>query len=310
MPGPKDYYKTLGVDDKADAKTIKNQFRRLARKYHPDVSGAGGEEKFKEINEAYEVLSDPKKRAEYDSLRRGFAARQARNQGSGFQRVSTDWDSGDFSEWGHLFEDLFGGAGGRTAARERAVPEETVQLTLEQVATGTVVALTVQDFKPCVVCHGQDPRCPRCQGAGQVAEPSRFDVTVPPGVEEGTLLRVGRHAQLKVSVLPHPRFVRQGADLRGQLMVAVPLAATGGELRVAPLLGEPVIVKIPVHTNHGKILRLKGLGLPVRGTRRVGDLLLEVVLRFPEPFAAADDRLYQELRGQHAETGGEVRAPR
>lgn len=313
MPAPKDYYKILGVDENADEKTIKSAYRRLARQYHPDVSGKAGEEKFKEINEAHEVLSDPAKRQEYDRLRRSWANRQARNQGPGFQRVTTDWDPGEFSDWGSLFEDLFAGTATtqtRTVTRERAAPTETVRLTLEQVATGTTVALTVSEVRPCVVCHGTDPDCPRCGGLGQVAEPKKFDVTIPPGVEEGAVLRVGSHARLKVEIAPHPRFVRHGADLHGRLMVAVPVAATGGEVRVQPLVGEAVMVKIPPHTNHGRILRLKGLGLPERGKKTRGDLLLEVTLRFPEPFTAADDQLYAQLRAQHDEVGGEIRAPR
>ncbi|NMP24003.1 DnaJ C-terminal domain-containing protein [Sulfobacillus harzensis] len=309
MAAPKDYYQVLEVDEKADQATIKKAYHRLARKYHPDVSGKAGEEKFKEINEAYEALSDPKKRAEYDRLRRSYAERQSRRRGPGFERVSYDWSPEDFEGFGSIFEDLFTG-GGFGTRQSVEVPEEVVQLTLEQVMMGTTVNLTVNEVHPCVVCHGRDRSCPRCGGVGQVSEPRRFDVSIPPGVEDGAVLRVGEHARLKVEVAPHPRFRRQGDNLLGQLLVAVPVAAVGGDVSVQPLVGAPVMVTIPRHTNHGRVLRLKGMGLPHRGTSIKGDMLLEVALRFPEPFNEQDDRLYHELRHQHQEVGGEIHAPR
>lgn len=312
MAAPKDYYKILGVDEKADAKAIKSQYRRLARKYHPDIGGKASEDKFKEINEAYEVLSEPEKRAEYDRLRYNFAHRQARSRGPGFQRVGYDWNEADLGDWGNIFEDLFGGrgAGAETATRRTHVPEETVAVTLEQVALGATVSMTVSQRIPCPVCYGRDPNCPRCGGLGQVEMPKKYDVKIPPGVEDGTILRVGDYARLKVEIQPHPRFVPHHKDLRGQVMVSVPVAAVGGEVRITPLVGEPVVVKIPPHTNHGKVLRLKGLGLPGRGGKGRGDLFLEVALRFPEPFTEEDDQAYQRIKQIHSEEGGDIHAPR
>ena len=310
MPRPKDYYKILEVDEKTDSAAIKKAYHRLARRYHPDVSGKAGEEKFKEINEAYEVLSDPDRRAEYDRMRRGYAESQSRGQGQGFRRVTHDWPPEDAGGFGSFFEDLFSGRVNRPQAEPRNVPEETVRLTLEQVAQGTTVNLTVNDVRECVVCHGRDSGCPRCGGLGQVSEPRSYDVAVPVGVEDGDVLKVGEHARLKVEVVPHPRFQRQKDNLVGRLMVAVPVAAAGGEVSVRPLIGEAVAVTIPRHTNHGRMLRLKGMGLQHRGSQVKGDMLLEVVLRFAEPFTAEDDALYETLRAHHQETGGEVRAPR
>lgn len=313
MAAPQDYYKILEVPETADTATIKKAYHRLARKYHPDVSGKAGEEQFKAINEAYQVLSDPKKRAEYDRLRQGYAYRQSRRQGPGFRRVERDFATDDWDGWGSIFEDLFSGATGTSAGRSsaEAPPQETVRLTLEQVATGTSVDLTVNDVSECVVCHGHDPDCPRCGGLGRVSEPKRFAVSVPPGVEDGTVLRVGPHAHLKVEVAPHPRFARQGDNLVGKLMVSVPVAAVGGEVAVAPLIGDSVVVKIPRHSNHGRILRLKGLGLPHRGKAgQRGDMLLELVLRFPEPFNPEEDALYEQIKHLHQEVGGEIHAPR
>ncbi len=311
MAAPKDYYKILEVEEKADQDTIKKSYRRLARKYHPDVSGKSGEDKFKDINEAYEVLSDPKKRREYDQMRMGYAHRQARNQGPGYQRVT--FDDG-FGEWGSIFEDLFSQAGAdsgfsTTRTQTQHVPEETVTLTLEQVARGETVQLTVSEPQICPVCHGRNANCTRCGGLGQVMEPRKFSVSIPPGLESGSVLRVGSHAKLRVEVAANPRFVRQGNNLLGKLMVPVPLAAMGGEVPVKPLIGDVVMVKVPPHTNQGKVLRLRGWGLVQRGTDVKGDLLLEVTLRFPEPFTAEDDQLYQKLRENHKEVGGEIHAP-
>lgn len=310
MPAPKDYYQILEVDEKADQDSIKKSYHRLARKYHPDVSGKSGEDRFKEINEAYEVLSDARKRAEYDRLRRGYAERESRRQGQGFRRVAHDWSPEDLGGFGTLFEDLFSGGPERTRQTARSVPEESVRISLEQVATGTRVNLTINDVKDCVVCHGRDSSCPRCGGLGQVAEPRRFDVTVPPGVMDGDVLKVGEHAKLRIEVAPHPRFIRQRDNVLGRLMVAVPVAAVGGEVPVQPLVGDEMMVKIPPRTNHGRMLRLKGMGLAHRGTSVKGDMLLEVVLRFPEPITEEDEVLYRQLLTYHQDSGGEIRAPR
>lgn len=312
MPAPKDYYSILGVNETADAKAIKAAYHKLARQYHPDVSGKAGEEKFKDINEAYEVLSDTKKRQEYDGLRRGFAHRQARSRGAGFQRVAHDWAPGDLGDFGSIFDDLFSGASQsrREPSQARPVPEDTVRITLEQVATGTKINLSIDEVRPCLACHGRDPRCAACGGLGQVSEPKKFDVNVPAGIADGAVLRVGDHARLTVEVAPHPRFVRQGDHLVGRLMVSVPVAATGGEVSIKPLLGDPMMVKIPRHTNQGKTLRLRGMGLPHRGSASQGDMLLEVSLRFPEPFTDQDDQAYGTLREIHTELGGEIHAPR
>ncbi len=315
MAGPKDYYKILQIDPHADETTIKRAYRKLARRYHPDVGGKGNEERFKEINEAYQVLSNRQKRAEYDRLRMGYANRASQSWGPGFRRVRTERArSQDAEDWTSLFEDLFG-AGGWTSTNgtppgATQVPEQQVSIGLEDVARGTQVTLTVESMEPCPNCRGTSVECPRCGGLGSVTAPKNFTVKIPPGVPDGAVLRVGEHARLRVAVRDHPRFVRQGKDLRGRLRVAVPLAVIGGQIAFKPLVGEQVSVKIPSHTNAGKVLRLRGLGLPERGKNEKGDLLLEVELMFPEPFRPEDDRLYQQLLKGHHDVGGEIYAPR
>lgn len=309
----KNYYQVLGIAENAEDAVIKKAFRELARKYHPDVAGAAGEEKFKEINEAYDILSDPKKRAEYDRMRRGFANREARSHGPGYDRVPHDWgNAGNTADWGSIFDDLFSNfSGGNGAGRpEASIPEETVALTLEQVATGTELNLSIPEIQRCPVCHGTKPDCSRCGGVGQVQEHKKFAVKIPQGVADGDVIRVGEYARLKIQVSPHPRFVRQGDNLMGRLVLTVPVAAVGGQVDIAPLVGKSIALTIPPHTNYGKTMRLKGLGLPKKGGAGAGDLLLEVALRFPEPFSAQDDALYQDLLKNHREVGGEIHAPR
>lgn len=311
MPAPKDYYKILEVDEKADAKAIKSAYHRLARKYHPDVGGKGNEERFKSINEAYQILSDPKKRQEYDRMRFGYANREARRQGPGYRRVNRDWAGSGPDDFSSIFEDLFGGNfSTEPPGPSRTVPEETVSVSLEQVLKGGTVNISISQMTICPVCQGTNPDCARCGGLGSVMEPKKYTVTIPPGVEDGAVLRVGEMARLRVHVAPHPRFVRQGTTLRGRLMVSAPLAAVGGEVPIRTLAGDEVMVRIPPHTDTGKVLRLKGMGLPRRGGGEKGDLLLEITLFLPQPLTDQEERLYRELLPLHTERGGEIHAPR
>ncbi len=318
MAGPKDYYKALEVDERADAKAIKAAYRRLARKYHPDVGGKGQEERFKAINEAYQVLSDPTKRSEYDRLRRGYASRNSTSWGDGFHRVEREPSPGGAADdWSSIFEDLFTSSGSFSsgtsspgASRTSDVPENEMAIGLEQVSEGSQISVTVEELESCPQCHGASLECQRCGGLGRVNVPKKFDVTIPPGIRDGTVLKVGDHARIRVKVREHPRFVRQGKNLRARLRVAVPIAAMGGEVEIKPLTGETMTIKVPPHTNAGKVLRLRGLGLPERGQPSRGDLLLEVELMFPEPFSEEDDRLYRDLSNVHSDHGGEIYAPR
>jgi molecular chaperone DnaJ len=226
----KDYYKTLGVDRQADAKAIKQAYRRLARKHHPDLNpgkkGAG--ERFKEINEAYEVLSDPEKRRRYDTLGADWQryAEGAPGGGPGFQdfggyRVHVDpgGDAGDFSEFfrtffgdlggrarggrtgraedGRPFEEAFGGRGpfGRARGPRRGDDVQApVEITLEEAAQGTRRTLDLPLPEPCSTCGGTGRQgqavCPTCHGTGETTRVSRVEVKIPAGVRDGSRVRV------------------------------------------------------------------------------------------------------------------------
>ena len=323
----KDYYKILDVPRNADEKAIRQAFRRLARQYHPDVNkDKDAESRFKEINEAYQVLNDKERRAKYDQvlemrehgggwedILRGAGAGAGRD-GSTF-RVYTTGDPGQFSEF---FEQLFGGLGGggfgesafgtaarrgrartrprgdagidieellrrQQAAQAPADVEGTVEITLEEAFRGTKRTVTL----------------PAADG-----RPARsLDITIPAGVRSGQRVRAagaghGGDLYLRVEVLPHPVFARDGDDITCAADVPVWTAALGGEAQ-APTLGGPVTVTIPAGTREGRTLRLRGRGMPhVRGGG-AGDELVRVRLTLPQPLTDRDRQLFEEMRRLH-----------
>jgi curved DNA-binding protein len=305
----KDYYKVLGVPKGSSEKDIKAAFRKLARKHHPDVNAgdAKAEAKFKEINEAYEVLSDPDKRKRYDTLGADWQSYQrapgpgtAAWPGGGGVHVEFDQDVGGFSDFfktffggaaraggarpgaGTRIEDLFGGA--RAAAGSDV--EGQVEITLEEVLKGTKRRLRLETG----------------QGSREV------EVRVPAGIREGSRLRVAGEGEsgrdggpkgdlyLRVSIPPHPQFERRGDDLHTTVRVRLSLAVLGGEMTVPTLEGE-VSVKVPEGTQPGQTFRLRGQGLPELGKAgHRGDLLATVTVELPKKLTPRQKELFDELR--------------
>lgn len=317
----KDYYKILGVDQKADEKTIKSAYRKLARKYHPDVSktkDAG--ERFKEISEAYEVLSDPDKRQRYDTLGPDWQRRAQAPPGD--FRVERGGDLGDFSEFfravfgdlgargrgrdrGFGFEDLFGGGHPRRGEDVQA----SVEITLEEAFDGTRRAFALDLDEPCAACHGSGNRqgqpCGSCGGSGWQRSRRQVDVKIPAGVRSGQRVRVtGEGAggagtrgdlYLAVTVAPHRSFERRGDDLLVTVPITAPEAALGTTLEVPTLKGR-VSMKIPPATSSGRTFRLPGYGMPrVRGGG-AGDQLVTVKIVMPNDLGAEEKNLYEKLR--------------
>ena len=309
----KDYYKILGVKPDASEKEIKSAFRRLARKYHPDVNpnDPQAEERFKEINEAYEVLSDPEKRRKYDQMRQQYEAwKRAVGRGTfdwsrwatgapggygpGGVRVEyvTSEDLRDFADlfgdlggFSDFFETFFGGVGARRQPRPRRGRdvEQPIQITLEE------------------AFHGGTRRI-------QWEDGSTIEVRIPRGIDTGKRIRVrgkgmpgidGGEAgdlYLKVEVLPHPTFERRGDDLYVKVPVDLYTAVLGGEVKVPTMTGH-VMLKIPPGTQNGKIFRLRGLGMPkLRNPDQRGDLYAEVVIQVPTSLTEEERRLFQQLR--------------
>lgn len=315
----KDYYKTLGVSKTADQKEIKKAYRKLARQYHPDVNkgDATAEERFKDINEAYEVLSDPDKRQKYDQFgsqwqqfsRAGGRAQDfdwsqwAAQPGSGgFRNVSPEefeqmfGGSGGFgqSDFSDFFETLFGSMGGQrrqpggfgrqqTVTRRGRDMEHAVQITLEEVLHGTTRTLQWEDGR-------------------------KIEAKIPKGVKDGSKIRLSGQGgsgtgggpagdlYLIVETYDHPHFIREDNHLRVTVPVDLYTALLGGKAEVPTLEGS-VNLTIPAGTNNGQTIRLRGLGLPhLREPEQRGDLYATVNIQLPQNLTDEEKELFEQLR--------------
>jgi len=322
MPG-KDYYAILGAGRSASEKEVKQAYRRLARKYHPDVNPGDktAEAKFKEINEAYEVLSDPEKRKKYDSYGDQWQyAEQFAKAGQGAQwdfskgGTHTTSDFGDLGDLGDIFGGIFQGFGGgagtaRRSARARSM-EYPVEVTLEEAYHGTKRVLQLQAEEPCSVCGGSGrvgrARCSNCGGSGRLLRPKRLEVKIPPGVGDGSKVRIaGQGSQgyggakgdlfLVVKVLPHRIFERKGDDLHVEAPVPLATAMLGGEVGVPTLKGN-VALKVPPETQNGKVFRLSGQGMPHLNDSSRGDIFAKVKVVLPTKLTQQERKLFEQLR--------------
>ena len=298
----KDYYDVLGVPRSASAKEIKTAFRKLARKHHPDVNpgDAGAEARFKEINEAHEVLSDPEKRKKYDEFgpeweryeawekagRPGgnpFAAGGAGGPGPQVQYQTVSPEEleelfGGTDPFSGFFQTAFGrtgaaSSGRRPAARRGEDVEGVAEITLEEAYAGTNRTI-------------------------ELATPSgtrKVEVKIPPGIADGARVRAAGqgapgsgggasgHLFIRVHIRPHRLFTREGDNLRLKVPVPLRVCIAGGQVEVPTPKGKQVALKVPKETQNGKILRLRGLGMPhLRGGGH-GDLLAEVSVVLPLP---------------------------
>ncbi|MBK9094980.1 MAG: J domain-containing protein [Anaerolineae bacterium] len=316
---PRDYYHILGVDRKASEKDIKKAYRRLAREHHPDLNPGDkrAEDRFKDINEAHEVLSDPEKRAKYDRFGAqwqqyeqsggrpgGFDWSQWAGPGQGgattqqftaddLQRMYASAGTGGFSDF---FESLFGGAGQRRSSTNPAAGagrgqsrvrrgqdiEQTLEITLEEAFNGTTRLLQRDDN-------------------------STGEVHIPKGVQTGSRVRVsgvgsagtaGGNAgdlYLKIAVKPHPVFERRGDDLVAKAPVDLYTAILGGNVQVPTMTG-PVMLTVPPETANGKTIRLRGQGMPlVKGDEQRGDLYIEVQVTTPRNLSPREMELFKQL---------------
>lgn len=332
----RDYYKTLGIERSAAQADIKSAYRKLARKHHPDLNPADkrAEQRFKEINEAYQVLGDAAKRKKYDAL--GADWERGEPQEEVLRRYSTGPGAatGDFSDF---FEQFFGGLGrgamgrapqgfaGFTAHAERA-PDLKAEVTvgLEEALHGSKRRLELIAGDECTACGGhgmvaEEERhgstrviraarsCTACGGSGVVPNRRTLDVAIPPGVTEGTRMRLagqggrgprpGLNGDLFVTVrfAPHPVFSVAGRDLRCQLPVWDYEAALGAEVTVPTLDGKRLSLRIPAGSQSGRLMRIKAKGLPGRGKEPAGDLLFELRVLAPGDLTSEERNLMQRL---------------
>jgi DnaJ-class molecular chaperone len=324
MPS-KDYYAILGVSRNATDKDIKQAYRRLARKYHPDVNPGdkSAEARFKEINEANEVLSDPEKRKKYDRFgdqwqsaeqfaKAGRGAQWDFGKGGGY----TTADFGDLGDLGDIFGGIFQGFGtgagtgtGRRAARPRSL-EHPVDVTLEEAYQGTKRVIQLQGEEACPTCRGTGrvgkARCTICGGAGRLLKPRRLEVKIPPGVGDGSRVRIAGQGSegyggskgdlyLVVRVLPHQVFERKGDDLYAEIAISLITAILGGEVAVPTLKGK-VALKVPPETQNGKVFRLAGQGMPHLNDSSKGDLFTKVKVLLPTRLTLQERQLFEQLK--------------
>jgi curved DNA-binding protein len=302
--GFRDYYEALDVPRDASTDDIRRSYRKLARKYHPDVNkDEGAEDRFKEISEAYEVLRDPEKREKYDRFGHNWRAGQDVSGAQGFEgfdfgggpgprNVRVDFgDGGDFSDF---FDGLFGarggprrrgGAGGGGRFEDFAArggdQEATIELTLEEAARGGKRKITLAD--------GRD-----------------YEVDIPRGVKDGQRIRLAGEGGegmgggprgdlfLRVRLKPHPRFRVEGRDLFTDLPVTVSEAALGADVELRTLTGDTARVKVPAGSSCGRRLRLRGEGMPAaRGDG--GDLYASVKIEVPKQLTREERELFERL---------------
>jgi curved DNA-binding protein len=337
----RDYYEVLGIARTASEEEIKKAFRKLARKYHPDVNPGDktAEEKFKELNEAYEVLSDPDKRKRYDQLGANWKAGTdftpppgwaGRGDAGGFdygEIFGGGRGTGDFSDF---FESFFGGGrgtgrarGGASFAMRGSDVEAELTLTLEEAHRGVTHTLTFGAIEPCPDCGGTGAKdnkpCPTCRGAGSIRRPKSLEVNIPAGVRDGSVIRLAGQGEpgtgnapagdlfLRVRFKPHPLFRIVGADdIEIELPVTPWEAALGARVSV-PTLDAPVEMTIPAGTQGGSRLRLRGQGLNRRGAQPVsrGDEYVKLKLVIPPKLAPKEKELFEKLA---AESGFDARA--
>jgi DnaJ-class molecular chaperone len=330
----KDYYKILGVERSASTDDIKKAFRKLARKYHPDMNPGDktAEARFKEINEAYEVLSDPDKRQKYDTLgpnwqeqfgpqggpQPGMRTRTyaGGRTGQGGYGGGLDYDANDPTGFSDFFETLFGNMRtNRTAEMRRRAGdnlEQPVEISLHEAYEGAKRVFTVQIPSECPTCRGtgevRGGICPTCGGQGTITNTERIEVSIPRGADVGTRVRVAGKGQpgigggprgdlyLVVNVKPDAQFERRRDDLFEDVSVPMVTALLGGEVPVPQITGRQLLLTIPPETQNGQTFRLSGKGMPrLRGTGQ-GDLYARVRVELPTKLTQRERELLTEFK--------------
>ena len=346
----RDYYEVLGVTRGATDEDLKKSYRRLAIQFHPDRNPGDkdAEEKFKELNEAYQILSDPERRAQYDRF--GHAAFQGPQGPGGFGGF--DFTQGFEEVFSDIFGDFFGTGRGRSRSRSRRGDDlrYDLEVEFEEAARGTEKVVKFQRLTTCESCNGSRARggsegartcpncrgtgqvrtqqgffsisttcgqcrgegsiiadpCPKCQGQGRVRQSISLSVKIPPGVDNGSRLKLRNEGEagygggpngdlyVVVHVKEHALFVRQDNDVVIEVPVSFPQASLGAEIEVPTLEGK-LKIKVPAGTQSGKVLRLKSKGfVDLHGYGR-GDQLVRIVVETPKRLTSRQRELLEEF---------------
>jgi molecular chaperone DnaJ len=347
----RDYYELLGVTRTCSETELKASFRKLAMQHHPDRNPGDKdcEHRFKEINEAYDVLKDGDKRAAYDRF--GHAAFE-QGMGGGHPGFGSDFGSA----FADIFEGIFGMGGGRGGARGGSGRERgadlryNMEITLDEAYRGKTAQIRIptpvtceacsgagaeagskpktcascggagkirhaQGFftleRTCPTCHGRgqviENPCKACSGAGRVSRERTLSVNIPPGVEDGTRIRLASEGEAGVrggpagdlyiflSLSAHPFFQRDGADLYCRVPISMVTASLGGDFEVPTIDGGQSRVKIPSGTQSGRRFRLTGKGMPVLRAKQHGDMYVQVVVETPQNLTKKQRELLAEF---------------
>ncbi len=355
------YYEILEVERTVGDGELKAAFRKLAMKWHPDRNPGDGtcELRFKEINEAYEILKHPDKRAAYDRF--GHAA---------FEQGGGQGGAGFGAEFGSAFSDLFEGIFGMASSRSRTGRERgadlryNMEISLDEAYEGKTAQVRIPTSVTCESCSGSgakagskpkacptcggagrirhaqgfftlertcpgcqgrgqviDNPCPSCSGSGRVTRERTLSVNIPPGVEDGTRIRLTGEGEAGVrggtagdlyiflSLGSHPFFQREGADLHCRVPISMVAAALGGEFEVPTIGGDNTRVKVPEGTQSGRRFRLQGKGMPVLRSKQTGDMYVQVVVETPQKLTKRQRELLNEFerlssKDTHPESAG------
>lgn len=354
----KDYYEILGISRNASQEEIKKAFHRLAHKYHPDKGG--DPKKFKEINEAYQVLGNKEKRAQYDQF--GATFDQAGFQGAGGQDSSFggfgfDFGNFDTSVFEDIFADFFGGTPFSERRRKQQKEKDIVvdlYISLEEAFQGVEKEISLQKWVTCENCKGSgaqpktkmikcpscggegrvkevhrtilgsftrtsvcpqcsgkgeipEKKCYKCKGEGRIREIEKIVVSIPQGVSSGETIKIqgkgeagGRRLKsgdlyIRIHIEEHPKFKRRGDDIYYETNVKFSEATLGTKKDIPTLAGE-IELKIPAGTQNGKLLRLKGMGMPHLNNRGKGDMYVKINVKTPTRLTRKQKEIIEELK--------------
>lgn len=333
-----DLYSILGVDEKASQEELKKAYRKLAKKYHPDANPGDrtAEEKFKRVSEAYDILGNKEKKAQYDQMRKGGGNFSWSDLGGEQSAEGSPFGQGGLAD---ILRSMFGGGegfstggfggGGRRTPRRTV----TVEVPFRKAALGGSVRVSMQVPSTCPICMGAGGSgqevcgqcggtgriqqgqmvmpcpscggrgktwsqvCSRCGGTGEVTSQETVDLNIPPGSDDGTVLRMAtpskKSVMVKLRVKPDSFFRRKGRDIHCTVNVSAPQAVLGTKLKVRTLDGK-VVLKIHPGTQPGTVLRIPGKGVPYRGTK--GDQLVHVEVALPKNVSGETRDLWEKLK--------------